>query len=109
MNKLGKIKPTLLSQLSDELCKPITKHKSFVEIRDNIELLVSMIELAYGLSYKHDDQTTAITFIDTQLEQISSQKQAIFAREQDRLEMRRILHAAHVEAGNGKIWILNYS
>ena len=49
MNKLGKTKSTLQSQLSDELCKPITDHKSFVEIRDSIELLVSMIEMAYGL------------------------------------------------------------
>ena len=31
MNKLYKIKSTLRSQLSGELCKPITDHKSFVE------------------------------------------------------------------------------
>ena len=31
MNKLCKIKSTLRSQLSGELCKPITDHKSFVE------------------------------------------------------------------------------
>ena len=82
MNKLGKIKSTLRSQLSGELCKPITDHKSFVENRDSIEILVSMIEMVYGLSYKEDDHTTAIMFIDAQLEKINSQ--AVFAREQDR-------------------------
>ena len=104
MNKLGKAKSTLQSQLSDELCKPITDHKSFVEIQDSIELLVSMIEMAYaqpyGLSYNQDDHTTAIMFINAQLEKINSQ--AVFAREQDRLEMIRILHAARVEAGDEK-------
>ena len=46
MNKLYKIKSTLRSQLSDELCKPIIDHKSFEEIRDSIELLISMVEMA---------------------------------------------------------------
>ena len=59
-----------------------------------------MVEMAYGLPYKHDDHKTAINFIDAQLEKINSQ--AVFAREQDRLEMIRILHAARVEAGDGK-------
>ena len=59
-----------------------------------------MVEMAYGLQYKHDDHTTAIQFINAQLEMINSQ--AVFAREQDRLEMIRILHAARVEADNGK-------
>jgi hypothetical protein len=39
-------------------------------------------------------------FIDAQLEKINSH--ASFAREQDRLEIFRILHAARVESGNGK-------
>ena len=52
MNKLAKVKSTLQLQLSDELCKPITDHKSFVEIRDTSELLVSIVEMAYGLQYK---------------------------------------------------------
>ena len=96
MNMLYKIKSILWSQLSDEICKPITDHKSFVEIRDGIELLISMVEMAFGLPYKHDDHTKAIQFIDAQLEKINSQ--AVFAREQDRLEMIRVLHAARVEA-----------
>ena len=67
MNKLYTIKSTPRSQLSDELCKPIIDHKSFVEIWDSIELLISMVEMAYGLPYKHDhdDHTTAIQFIDS--------------------------------------------
>ena len=59
-----------------------------------------MIEVAYGLSCKEDDHTTAILFIDAHFEKINSQ--AVFAREQDRLEMIRILHAARVDAGSGK-------
>ena len=51
--------------------------------------------MAYGLPYKHDTSN----LINPQLE-IDSQ--ATFAREQDRLEMIRILHAARVESGNGK-------
>ena len=98
MNK--KVKSTFRSQLSDELCKPITDHKSFIEIQDTTKLLVSMVEMAFGLPYKHEDHTTAINLIDAQLEQIDSQ--VTFAREKDRLEMIRILHAARVESGNGK-------
>ena len=59
-----------------------------------------MVKTAYGLPYKHDDHTTAVNFMDAQLEKINSQ--AVFAREQDRLEMIRILHAARVEAWRWK-------
>ena len=59
-----------------------------------------MVEMAHGLPYKEEDHTTAIQFIDAQLEKINSQ--AVFGREQDRLEMIRILHAASVDAGNGR-------
>ena len=99
MNKLVKVKAYLRSQLSDELCKPITDHKSFIEVRESVELIVSMVEMAYGLSYKSEDHTTALQLIDAQLEKINSQ--ANFAREQDRLEAIRVLHAARVQAGNG--------
>ena len=47
--------------------------QSFIEIRDTIELLVSMVKMAYGLQYKHEDHTTAINLIDEQLEKINSQ------------------------------------
>ena len=56
-----------------------------------------MIGIAYGLPYKHDDHMKAINLNDAQLQKINSQ--ANFAREQDRLEKIRILHAARVEAG----------
>ena len=62
--------------------------------------------MACHTSYKEDDHTTAIMFIEGQLEKINSQ--AVFAREQDRLDMIRILHAARVEAGDGKDLVLNY-
>ena len=58
-----------------------------------------MVEMAYGLPYKHDIHTTAINLIDKQLEKINSLM--VLAREQDRLEMMRFLHAAGVDPGNG--------
>ena len=61
-----------------------------------IELIISMVEMAHGLPYKDEDHTTAIQFIDAQLERINSQ--AAFGREHERLEMIRVLHAARVEA-----------
>jgi hypothetical protein len=42
-------------------------------MRDTIELLVSMVEMAYGLQYKHDDHTAAINLIDAQFEKINAQ------------------------------------
>ena len=106
MNKLYKVKSTLRSQLNEELCKPITDHKTFVDVWDNIELLISMVEMAHGLPYKDEDHTTAIQFIDVQLERINSQ--AVFGREHERLEMIRVLHAARVEAGDGKDLEMKY-
>ncbi len=44
----------------------MTDHKSYVEVRDSIELLVSMIKMIYCLQYKYEDHTTAIWFIDAQ-------------------------------------------
>ena len=60
-----------------------------------------MIEMIYCLQYKYEDHTTAILFIDAQLERINAH--ASFAREEDRLKMIRILHSARVESGGGKI------
>jgi hypothetical protein len=34
-------------------------HKSFIKFREAIELLVSMVEMAYGLPYKYEDSTSA--------------------------------------------------
>ncbi len=84
MNKLAKVKKShLQAQLSEELCKPMTDHKSYVEVQDSIELLVSMIKMIYDLPYKSEDHMTAIWFIDAQLEKINTH--ASFAREEDRL------------------------
>jgi hypothetical protein len=77
MNKLAKVKSHLRAQLSEEICKPITDHKSYVEVRDSIELLVSMIEMIYCLPYKYKDHTTAIWFIDAQSERINAQHTCI--------------------------------
>ncbi len=71
-NKLAKVKSHLQTQLSEELCKPITAHKSYIEVRDSIGLLVSMVEMTYCLPYKYEDHATAIIFIDEQLEKIKS-------------------------------------
>ncbi len=48
----------------------------------------------------YEDHTTAILFIDAQLEKINTHASII--REEDWLEMIRILHAARVESANGK-------
>ena len=53
------------------------------------------------MQYKHDDYTTAINLIDAQLEKINAQ--AVFPSQQDGLEMKRVLHSARVESGNGLI------
>ena len=53
------------------------------------------------MPYKHDDHTPAINLIDAQLGKINAQ--AVFARELERLEMIRVLHAVRAESGNGKI------
>jgi hypothetical protein len=66
MNKLTRVKPKFWSQFYDEFCKPIADHKYFIEIWDAIELFVSMIEMAYGLPYTHDNHMTAINLIDEQ-------------------------------------------
>ena len=49
-----------------------------------------MVEMAYGLPYKHEDYMVAINLVDAQLELDLSQSP--FAREQERYEMMRILN-----------------
>ncbi len=99
-NLLAKVKSSLLSQLSEEITKPIYNNATFVEARNNIETLVSMVEMAYGLPHKHEDSTVAINLVDAQLEQDLSQSP--FARDQDRFEMMRILNEERVEYSKGK-------
>ncbi len=66
-----------------------------------------MVEMAYCLPdkqwlarQKQEDHKPAIILIDAQLEMIILQ--ATFAKEQDRLEMTRIMHATRVEVGGRK-------
>ena len=53
------------------------------------------------MPYTYEDHTTAIMFIDAQLEKINSH--ASFAKEQGQLEIIQILHAVRVEPGNGNV------
>ena len=48
-NRLSKVKSGLLSHLSEEISKPIYNDATFIDSRDKIEILVSMVEMAYGL------------------------------------------------------------
>ena len=59
-----------------------------------------MVEMAYGLPYKHEDSMVAINLVDAQLEQDLSQ--SLFARDQDLFEMIRILNEERVEYSKGK-------
>ena len=59
-----------------------------------------MVEMAYGLPYKHEDSTVAINIADAQLELDLSQ--APFANHQERFEMMRILNDERVEYSKGK-------
>jgi hypothetical protein len=99
-NRLAKVKSSLRSQLSDAITKPIYNNATFIEARNNTKTLVSMIEMAYGLTYKHEDSKVAINLVDAQLEQDLSQSQ--FARDQDWFEMMRILNEERVEYSKGK-------
>ncbi len=51
----------------------LTNSISAIEIRYAIELIINMLEMAYGLPYKHDNHTIAVNFIDAQWERITSQ------------------------------------
>ncbi len=70
----GQSEAKFRAQLVVEIGKPICNHKTFIDLRDAIDLLVSMIEMAYGLPYKHEDTTTAINLVDAQLELNSLQQ-----------------------------------
>jgi hypothetical protein len=96
------VKSSLLSQLSVEIAKLIYNSTTFIEARNNIETLVSimMVEMAYGLPYQHEDSTVAINLVDAQLERDLSQSP--FARDQGLFEMIRILNEERVEYSKGK-------
>ena len=59
-----------------------------------------MVEMAYGLPYKHEDSTITINLVDVQLELDLSQSP--FAKEQETFEMMRILNEECVEHSKGK-------
>jgi hypothetical protein len=61
--------------LSEKIGKPTYNNATFVDERNNIEIYVSVVEMAYGLPYKHEDSTVAIDLVDAPLlvEQDSSQ------------------------------------
>ncbi len=94
------MKSSLRSQLSEEIAKPIYNSTTFIDARNNIETLVSMVEMAYGLPYQHEDSTVAINLVDAQLDRDLSQSP--FDRDQDRFEMIRILNEERVEYSKGK-------
>ena len=100
-NRLSKVKSGLRSQLSEEISKPINNNATFIDTQNNIEILVSMVEMAYGLPYKHEDSTVAITIVDAQLELDLSQ--APFAKDPERFEMMWILNDERVEYSKGKV------
>jgi hypothetical protein len=87
-NRLSKVKSGLRSQLSEEIAKPIYNSATFIDASNNIETLVSMVEMAYGLPYQHEDSMVAINLVDAQLERDLSQSP--FDRDQDLFEMIRI-------------------
>ncbi len=60
MNELAKVKSHHQTQLSGELCKPKTNHNSYFEIRDSIELLVSMVEMTWGLQWTTRQQSGSL-------------------------------------------------
>ena len=99
-NRLSKVKSGLRSQLSEAIAKPIYNNATFIESRNNIEILVSMVEMAHGLPYKHEDSTVAINLVDAQLELDLSQ--APFEKDQERFEKMRILRDERVEYSKGK-------
>jgi hypothetical protein len=39
---------------------------TFIEALNNVEILVSMVEMAYGLPYKHEDSMVTINLVDAQ-------------------------------------------
>jgi len=94
------VKSSHRSQLSEEIAKPIYNSTTFIEARNNIETLVSMVEMAYGLPYQHEGSTVALNLVDAQLELDLSQSP--FARDQDQFEMIRILNEERVEYSKGK-------
>jgi hypothetical protein len=67
-NKLTMIKSKLQTNLATEISKPIRSHKQFVHAREVIESTISMIQIAFGLSFQAEDSMIANNFVTAQLD-----------------------------------------
>ncbi len=87
---LTKIKCKLQTNLAMEISKPIRSHKQFVHAQEAIESTISMIKMAFCLSFQEENSMIANNFVIAQLDakQISEQP---FAYEQERLTITRVL------------------
>ena len=92
------MKSGLQSQLSEEILNPIYNNATFIDARNNIEILVSMVQMAYGLPYKHEDFTVSINLVHAQLE--LDIPQSPVAKEQERFEM---MNEERVEYSKGEL------
>ena len=96
------MKSGLQLQLSEEISNPIYNNATFIDARNNIEILVSMVQMAYGLPYTHEDFspkfTVSINLVHAQLE--LDIPQSPFAKEQERFEM---MNEERVEYSNGEV------
>ncbi len=90
-NKLTKIKFKLQTNLAMEISKPIRSHLQFVHAREAIESTISVIEMAFGLSFQAKDSMIANTFVIAQPDAKEDSEQP-FANEQERLTITRMLH-----------------
>ena len=103
-NRLSRVKSGLQLelQLSEEISNPIYNNATFIDARNNIEILVSMVQMAYGLPYPHEDFspkfTVSINLVHAQLE--LDIPQSPFAKEQERFEM---MNEERVEYSKGEV------
>ena len=97
-NRPSKVKSGLQSQLSEEISNPIYNNATFIDARNNIEILISMVQMADGLPYKHEDFTVSINLAHAQLG--LDIPQSPFAKEQERFEM---MNKERVEYSKGEV------
>jgi hypothetical protein len=81
-NKLTKIKSKLQTNLATEIS--ISAHKQFLHAREGIASTISMIEMAFGLSFQAEDSMIVNNFVTAQLNAEEDSEQP-FANEQERL------------------------
>ena len=93
------MKSSLRAQLAEEIAKPFNNNATFIESRNNIEILVSMTEMAFGLPYKHGHSTVVVNLVNAQLER--DFVQSPFALEQELFELMRALSDIRVKYSKG--------